>query len=79
MKYDSLPDMMGTLYGIHSKNAVEIVELFEDLLDEYGMMVPDDDRRGDEGEAPIYGCTWANLVDDIAYFLEQHYGEVEPK
>lgn len=74
MKYDSLPDMMGTLYGIHSKNAVEIVEFFEDLLDEYGMMVPDDDRRGDEGEAPIYGSTWANLVDEIAEYLEAKYG-----
>lgn len=77
MDYDSLADMMGAGYGKHSKIAVEIVELFEDLLEEHGMMVPDEDRPGDEGEAPVYGCTWANLVDQIAELLEDQYGKEE--
>ena len=71
--YKSEAEMYDARYGKAHGVAVEIVEMFEDLLDEHGMMIPDPDRRGDEGEAPIYGCTWGNLVDQIAEHLEAKY------
>ena len=46
--------------------ARSIAELFDDLLDDHGIRVPDPDRTGDETEAAIYGCTYGKLVDDIA-------------
>ena len=56
------------------QQAMRIVELFEDLLEEHGMIIPDDDRTGAEGEAPIYGVTYGNLVDDVQRLL---IGEME--
>lgn len=47
------------------KIATSIVELFEDLLDEHGIIIPDDDRPADN-DAPLYGCTYGNLVDDVS-------------
>ncbi|MBR3972974.1 MAG: hypothetical protein IKJ99_03340 [Oscillospiraceae bacterium] len=52
--------------------ARKIVELFEDLLEEHGMMIPDADRTGAEGEAPIYGCTYGDLVDDVTDILRKN-------
>lgn len=44
--------------------AIDLVEIFEDLLEEHGIIVPDPDREYDN-DTPLYGCTWANLVDDV--------------
>lgn len=44
--------------------AMNLVEIFENLLEEHGIIIPDPDRPEDN-DAPLYGCTWANLVDDI--------------
>lgn len=44
--------------------AMNLVEIFENLLEEHGIIVPDPDRP-DDNDTPLYGCTWANLVDDI--------------
>lgn len=49
--------------------ATEIVDEFEELLDEKNIDIPSDDREGDESEARIYGCEYANLVDKIAEML----------
>lgn len=54
------------------QQAMRIVELFEDLLEEHGMMIPDDDRTGAEGEAPIYGVTYGNLVDDVEALIRKN-------
>ena len=48
-----------------------IVEVFEDILYEHGIIIPDDDRTGDEGEAPIYGCTYAEVEDSVTEILVQ--------
>ena len=47
--------------------AVAIVELFEDLLDEHGIDIPDEHRNGDDSEAHIYGETYYNLenIDEV--------------
>jgi hypothetical protein len=48
--------------------AIAIVELFEDLLEKHNIIIPDDDRPADN-DAPLYGCTWGNLVEEIAAML----------
>lgn len=54
-----------------------IVELFEELLDEHNIMIPDDDREGNEGEAPIYGCTYFDLEDSIVNLLCKLASEID--
>ena len=48
-----------------------ILDLFEDLLEEKEIDIPSDDREGNEGEARLYGCEYANLEDDIVGLLER--------
>lgn len=47
--------------------AVEIVELFEDLLQEHNIKLPspEDDERGDDNEVSLYGSVYSELVDEI--------------
>ena len=45
--------------------SAEITELFEDILDKHNVMIPDEDRNGDEGEACLYGMTYWDLTEDI--------------
>ena len=51
--------------------SVEIVELFEDLLNKHDITIPDEDRTGDEGEARLYGMTYSNLEDEVLHILSQ--------
>ena len=48
--------------------AIQIVELFEDLLEKHNIMIPDDSRPADN-DAPLYGCTWGDLVAEIESIL----------
>lgn len=50
--------------------ARSIINRFEDLLEEHGIVIPDSDRTGAEGEAPIYGMTYWDLVDDVCGILK---------
>lgn len=45
--------------------AANIVDLFEDLLDKFGIDIPDPDRKESENPARIYGMTYFNLVSDV--------------
>ena len=54
--------------------ANQIVNQFEDLLEQHSIVIPDDDRTGAEGEAPIYGVAYGSLVDNVLRCL---CGEVE--
>lgn len=49
--------------------SVEIVELFEELLEKHNITIPDEDRTGDEGEARLYGMTYSDLEDDVLHVL----------
>lgn len=49
--------------------AIRIIDVFENLLDQHNIQIPDDDRCGDEEEASIYGCTYFNLESEIAQIL----------
>lgn len=50
--------------------SVDIVELFEDILDRYNINIPDEDRTGDESESRLYGMTYSNLEEDVVAILE---------
>jgi hypothetical protein len=51
--------------------SVEIVELFEEILDKHNIIIPDEDRTGDEGETCLYGTTYSDLEDDVLHILCQ--------
>lgn len=52
--------------------AIMILDIFEDMLEEKGVMIPDDDRTGAEGEACLYGCTYGDLEEEITALLEKY-------
>ena len=68
---NELFDMVGKTRGI----AILILEMFDDLLEEKGIVVPDEDRTGAEGEAALYGTTYANLEDKIVELLVDYIDE----
>lgn len=49
--------------------AISILDIFDDMLAEKGIAIPDDDREGNEEEAPLYGCTYFDLEDKISTLL----------
>ena len=55
--------------------AIEILDMFEDVLDEHGILVPDEDRTGAEGEACLYGMTYGRLEDAITDMLAEYIEE----
>lgn len=68
---DDLFEMVGITRGL----AITILDMFEDMLDEKGIMIPDEDRTGAEGEACLYGMTYANLEDQIVALLVDYIDE----
>lgn len=59
--------------GKHRGVAIRILDIFEEMLENKGISIPDEDRTGDESEACLYGMTYANLEDEIVTLLEQYY------
>lgn len=57
--------------------SVEIMELFEDLLDKHDITIPDEDRTGDESEARLYGCTYYDLEEEVVSILNQLVANVK--
>lgn len=62
--------------------SAEICSLFEDLLGNFDIMIPDEDREGAEDEACIFGETYGNLEDavteklaEFAEILRKHPGK----
>lgn len=56
-----------------SEIAIQIIDLFEDVLNENNISIPDDCRDSNEtdieNQAAIYGETYFNLKDSIADIL----------
>lgn len=58
--------------AIYTHNiAAEIVELFDDLLVSNGIRVPsdEDDERGEDNEAALYGTVYGDLLDAVESIL----------
>lgn len=68
---NNLFDMVGKTRGL----AIQILDMFEEMLDEKGIMIPDDDRTGAEGEACLYGTTYGCLEDKIVNLLSDFIDE----
>lgn len=51
--------------------AVRILEVMEDVLDRYDIKVPspEDDQRGEENDAPLYGSVYWGMVYEIEQML----------
>jgi len=50
--------------------AIDIIDMFEDLLEKHNINIPDEERDGHEGEANIYGITYFELEDEITAYLK---------
>ena len=54
----------------------EIIECFEELLDEKEIDIPSEDREGDDGEARIYGSEYYELEEKILYLLDKYEEDI---
>lgn len=47
--------------------AMLIIEMFEDVLNKYGIIVPspEDDDKEDDNETALYGSTYSDLLDGV--------------
>lgn len=70
-------NMIGSL-GKFRGLAVLILELFEKMLSEKEIVIPDEDRTGAEEEANLFGMAYAVMEDQIADLLTHHAFSVEP-
>ena len=56
--------------------SVDICELFEDLLEEHDITIPDEDREGRPEEARLYGATYADLEYKVLNILNDFMNEL---
>ena len=49
--------------------AIKVLDEFEEILGEKGILIPSDDREGREEEACLYGTEYYRLEDTIADIL----------
>lgn len=53
------------------KKAIEIMEIFEEFLEDKDITIPSDDREGNENEARIFGTEYYQLEDEITQYLDE--------
>lgn len=58
------------------EKAIEIIWKFEDLLEQFNIVIPDKEREGNKEEANIYGLNYWNLEDNITEIIEDE-GEIK--
>lgn len=63
--------------GKHRGVAIRILDIFEEMLENKGVSIPDEDRTGDESEACLYGMTYADLENAIEELLGRYYPSQE--
>ena len=68
---NTLFENVGKTRGI----AIMILDIFEGMLADKGIIIPDEDREGDEGEACLYGSTYYELEDAITELLCDYIDE----
>lgn len=61
----------------HRGVAIRILDIFEEMLENKGVSIPDEDRTGDESEACLYGMTYADLENAIEELLGRYYPSQE--
>lgn len=61
------------MYQTKEENlAHEIVELFEEFLDERGIKIENPDKEQDENAANIYGLDYADLFYEIQDLIQKY-------
>lgn len=60
---------------INKRIALEIINIFEEKLEELDITLPDDSRKGEENEARIFGDTYYKLETKILNVLERNYNK----
>lgn len=65
--------------GKHRGVAIRILDIIEEMLENKGVSIPDEDRTGDESEACLYGITYADLENAIEELLRAYYSENNKK
>lgn len=50
---------------------IGILDMFEEVLEEHDIYIPDEHRTGDESEACLYGATYYELEDRIYALLSE--------
>ena len=73
MKRTLSEDVWLASVGKHRGVAIRILDVFEEMLEKKGIMIPDEDRTGDESEACLYGMTYADLENAIEELLGRYY------
>ena len=68
---EGLFENVGKARGI----AIMILDLFDSMLEEKGIVVPDADRQGENEEAALYGMTYASLENQITAILADYIDE----
>lgn len=68
---ETLFENMGKTRGI----AIMILDIFEGMLEEKGIKIPDIEREGKESEACLYGATYYDLEDKITELLCDYIDE----
>ena len=63
--------------GKHRGVAIRILDVFEEMLENKGISIPDEVRTGDESEACLYGMTYADLENAIEELLSRYYPSQE--
>lgn len=58
------------------QTAILILGKFENLLHKYNIIVPDDNRMGEDDEACLYGAEYYTLEDEITDLLNRREREV---
>ena len=47
------------------RKAIEVIEFFEEFLNEKNITIPSSDREGNDNEARIYGSEYYELEDSL--------------
>ena len=50
--------------------SASICDVFENLLDNHGIKIPDDDRTGDGSEACLYGTVYSEVENSVTEILD---------
>lgn len=68
--------MAGSI-GKHRGIAIRILDIFEEMLENKGISIPDWDRTVGKSEACLHGVTYVDLENEIAELLGRYYPSSE--
>ena len=68
---NKLFESVGKTRGI----TIMILQIFEEILSDKGIMIPDENREGEDDEACLFGSTYYELEDRITELLCEYVDE----